>query len=435
MQTDWSVPEIGDLSIGSAGVSSSTYGSLDFLTPIAELTIDKVTQSEADAYKRWRDTYEQNWRWSFDPIAFRISTHGAGLAGDLTVMPLIAGTDYQSLVQLTNGAALAPGAGDPHDALLHAILAINPKSPTLQMGSVFAQNLAPGLNVDPLSWLGGSVSLYVDDDPFWDEMTQAGNIEKFMETHYQRIPIGLRAEVSNGFKLAAFLTALHGFVDQSAPQMTVWQNLNYRGRAYVKISPSQQAQGNGQVPKNMALFYVADGDSLLITLSEPLLRRAIDRKLAAQPTTGPAGGDAPATQPQVAAARPWLGQSLCLRGEAKALDLVFRGEHDEFQNAMQSSAWGNIPILNEWKRRYPGQDPLGIQQRFFHARLTDPAGGTYVWNEKWQTMESATYGHPGEPKPGPQRPSLLNGLISADFGLTFEDQGIRAKAVIERKSP
>ncbi len=359
------------------------------------------------------------------------------LAADLSVMPLIWGTDYLPLIQLSSGAAIAPGAGDPHGALVHAILAINPKSPTLQVGAAFARNVAPGLNVDPFSWLGQSASIYVDDDPFWEQLARAEDAEKFFEANYGKLPIGLRFEVSNGFKLAAFLTALHGFIDQSAPQMTTWQNLNYNGRAYVKIAPSEQARGQQEALKDAAIYYVADGDSLLVTPNESLLKHAIDRKLAAAPSTQSAAeARGPATQPQPSpTTQPWLGTSLCFRGQAKTLDVVFKGAREEFQSAMQQRAWQNLPILNEWKRRYPDQDPLKVHRRFFQALLLDPAGASYTWNEQWQTMESTVYGNPGAPRPGPERPSVLSGLISADFGLTFEDNGLRARAVLERKSP
>ena len=43
------------------------------MTPIGEIPLDEVTKAEADAYGRWRDGYQRNWSWAFDPIALRIS--------------------------------------------------------------------------------------------------------------------------------------------------------------------------------------------------------------------------------------------------------------------------------------------------------------------------------------------------------------------------
>ena len=98
------LPEsLGDVTLTSVGARSSVYGSLDFLTPISELSIDKVTAGEQQAYERWRDQYQQYWRWAFDPIAARITADDKALAMDVSVMPLIAGSDYDTLIHLTSG--------------------------------------------------------------------------------------------------------------------------------------------------------------------------------------------------------------------------------------------------------------------------------------------------------------------------------------------
>ena len=73
LQTDLGLPQAGEIDLTGGGVLSSTYGTLDFMTPIAEMPLTKVTQSEADAYNRWRASYQQNWNQFFDPIAVRMS--------------------------------------------------------------------------------------------------------------------------------------------------------------------------------------------------------------------------------------------------------------------------------------------------------------------------------------------------------------------------
>jgi len=69
-----------------------------------------------------------------------------------------------------------------------------------------------------------------------------------------------------------------------------------------------------------------------------------------------------------------------------------------------------------------------VHEQLWHVRLTDPAGGSYVWNEKWQTMESTGYGHPGEPKKGPAMPPGIGAFSRGNFGVDFEEHGIRARA-------
>ena len=55
-----------------------------------------------------------------------------------------------------------------------------------------------------------------------------------------------------------------------------------------------------------------------------------------------------------------------------------------------------------------------------------------MWNETWQTMESSAFGHPGAPKPGPTLPRALARTLRGEFGLEFELDGLRARAVLER---
>jgi hypothetical protein len=420
-----SIIEMGQTRLTRQGVHSSIYGSNAMMTPIVELPIDHVTQLEADAYKRWRDTYQQNWRWFFDPIAVRFSTRANKVAADLTVAPLIWASDYRDWVDVSRGVKLAADAGDPHDALIHLIVAINTNSAMLKRGSEFAGNLAPGLKVNPLGWLGQSVSIYLDDDPFWTDLASAKDPDQFMQKNVGRIPVAIRAEVSNGLELAAFMVALRGFIEQTAPDMTAWENLKHEGQSYVKISPSVKAKGEQPVLTDAAIYYAVCGSALLITPNEALLWRALDRETARAAAAHDHKPIAPTTQP-------WLGESLAVRGTAHAFDLLEAGARDAYQAHMQSLSWSNLPILNEWKRQFPGEDPQSIHGRLWHARLLDPAGGRYVWNEQWQTMESTIYGHPGEPKQGPASSTLLRGLVGASLGVTFEDKGLRGRAELDR---
>ena len=92
---------------------------------------------------------------------------------------------------------------------------------------------------------------------------------------------------------------------------------------------------------------------------------------------------------------------------------------------MQSRSWGNLPVLNEWRTRYPERNPLEIHREFWQEEsLVCPGEGEYRWNEEWQTMESSLYGHPGQPKQGAKYPTILQSIQSANFGLTFRRERI-----------
>src|SRR5262249_14804664 len=149
LQTDLALVNAGELTLTKNGVVSSTQGSFDFMTPIIEMPIEKVSQAEADAYNRWRDQYQMNWRWAFDPIACRISIGDDKLAGDLTIMPLIAGSEYREFMAVSRGAEITPEGSDPHNTLAHAALAINKDSEPMKRWGTMASAFAPGARIEP----------------------------------------------------------------------------------------------------------------------------------------------------------------------------------------------------------------------------------------------------------------------------------------------
>jgi hypothetical protein len=421
LSSNSNLPDAGEFQLTPAGVSSSVYGSLNFMTPITEIPLTRVTRAEADAYKRWCDSYQRNWRQFLDPIAIRFSVAQDRLEADLTVMPLIAATEYRQFIDISSGAQIAPYAGDPHtNSLVHLVFAINIQSPPVQEAGNFVGNMAPGLKTSPFGWMGQSMALYADDDPFWERLVQATNSDTFLEHNFADLPLALYCEVRNPLGLAAFLTALHAFADQSAPQMTTWQNLDYNGQAYVKVT-SKSPEEEGE-PKEFAIYYAATPRSLVVTLSEPLLKRALDRQAAR------AGSDGKELNPPVVS--PWLGTNLCASAERKFIDVLQTLTKDTYQARLQLLAWNNLPILNEWKRLYPDKDPVKFHEQCWGTKLLCPGGGTYVWNEKWQTMESTVFGHPGEPRTNSSK--ALSEMLSARLGVSFENQGLSAKAVLNR---
>jgi hypothetical protein len=427
LQPSVQVAGAGEFRLTSHGVASSTYGSLDFLTPIAEIPLAKVTPAEADTYRRWRDSYQQNWRQFFDPIAVRFSIRAQQLGAEVIVMPLIAGTDYREYMEISKGARIAPDAGDPHaDALLHFVTAINADSPPVRQAVNFMGNLAPGLKANALGWLGQSIAVFADRDPFWDDLSKATNRDTFLEHEFYRFPIAVRCEVKNPLGLALFLTAVRTQVEQTAPKMTIWENAEYQGQAYVKITPARNADTGMDALNKLAIYYAVSPKSLLLTVNESVLKRALDRQAAREAALA-AGKPAPVSD------RPWLGTNLCLQAEQVAFRVV-HSMNDNLQTEQQLLCWNNLPILNEWKRRFPDQDPVKLHERLWQAKLFCPGGGTYQWNEKWQTMESTAFGHPGEPKAGEPKYVPLQGIAAANLGLNFENQGLSAKIELTRET-
>ena len=410
--------DLGELTLTPAGVRSSIYNTAAFMTPIGELDLDKVTPQEKMAYERWRDGYQRGYRQFFDPIAVKFSFTQQQLAVDVTVMPLIGESDYnrQEIFQLSKGASLKADSGDPHGALLHLAFAVNGDSPVLKGLEGFLQRFNKEIE-RPLSWIGDCIAVYADDDPFWQEMAKAPDAQKFLEKEVHRLPVAVRIDCKSGLKLAAFLTAIRAYADQSAPNLVTWENRTHAGMTYVRVAPTPR--GDLAVIEKIALYYAPTPEALVLTLSEPTLKRALDRRAAAKP------GEAP-----VAA---WAGQNLALHAES-SLVTQFEGlMGGSFLNEAQVLAWANLPILNELRRLHPEADPMEMYVRYFNARLLDPAGGKYVWNERFQSYESTTLGLPAAPK-SPELPlPYVRNYSAGDFGLTFENDGLRAKVSLKRR--
>jgi hypothetical protein len=335
-------------------------------------------------------------------------------------MPLIRQTSYRPLISVTRDAILPPTAGDPHDeALVHVALAVNPKSPTVTLGAAFLANVLPGDRTELLGALGSGLAVYADDDPYWTELMRAKDPAVFLLNSLGRAPVALHIELKDARRMSTFLAGAKDAAEQTWPGWAKWETLEYNGQAYVRITASEQAIAEQPRLRTAALCYANTGGALVLTPREDLLRRAMDRLKAPV-----ANGNS---------AR-WLGSSSAMRLQAKAWDVLRQGLSQPYQRLMRQRAWDNLPVLNEWKRLYPDRDPGELHERLWQTRLMDPGGGEYVWNEEFHTMESTTYGHPAGPKDGPEAPQVLGSLMVAHFGLTFEDDGLRAKARVERKS-
>lgn len=419
-------PDFGRITLSADGARSEIYGTPGMMTPIIELPIDAATAEEAEAYGRWRDGYQNNWPTFFDPVAARFCLRGDTLALDATIMPLIGGSDYRQVMEAAGSAKLAPDAGDPHDALVHAILAVDPDSPPLkQVGGIFAQW---GLNINLLSWLGGAVSLYVDDDPYWKNLAAVPEAQRLSEKMLVGLPVAVRAEVKSPMHLTLFLVALRGMIEGAAPGLVTWEPRQHAGQTYVKVGPSPQARAqHKEIPEDLSLYYVSMPEALVVSLNENVIRSAIDR----QQQRNAAATRPAATRPS---GRAWPGSGMCLRVRRQFMENVWPVLPPEGRAVMAWRSWANIPILNEWKRLAPQRDPVELHERLWHMKLQCPGGGRYVWNEQWQTMESTVYGHPGQPKKVDDMPAVLRDVESGEFGLDFERDGVRAKVLLERSS-
>ncbi len=172
LNPDESVPDAGNLWLSDGGVYSVGYGTLNFQTPISEMDMSVATQEEVKLYENWRQQYERQWRNSFDPIALKFSVDTNSMSADLSVIPLMVRSQYRWWRDWVGTARLKPGAGDHHpEALASLDIAVNMQSTPL--GFARAMLSQQGGGIDLLSWIDGSVSVYLDRDEEWMKVLAA----------------------------------------------------------------------------------------------------------------------------------------------------------------------------------------------------------------------------------------------------------------------
>lgn len=413
--TEYELPGKDELGREDFGIYSKEYGHLGFWTPIAELNIRQVSQDEADAYQVFLDNYQNNWEQFFDPIAIRFSKDQNQLKFDLSVVPLIARSEFRNWIQLTEGVILKPSAGDLHpEAIMHWIFALNKDSGELRSWESMFQSLFPNAAPRALGWVGESVAFYADQDDFWMRWMEAEDPSNFIWNNFMHLPMGMIVEVEDGFQLTAFLVGLRAGLHSMVPNMLQWEPLKYRETEYMAIRPTESQVVEEMDP--IALHYLVLPNSILFTMREDLVQRAVDRHL-----------DGVADLQNST----WLESSVGMKlrqGALAAIQMLWQ-THLDLQ--MRIESWKNIPILNEWKSLFPEEDPVEVHRRIWGRTPNCPGGGRYEWNPELRSMQSSVYGCPGNPISKNVIPSALKRISAAEFGITFEMDGLRAQAVLD----
>ncbi|KAA3612452.1 MAG: hypothetical protein DWQ01_04725 [Planctomycetota bacterium] len=417
------IPMLGEgfLRLMKHGADHGKFGHVGFLTPILELDLEKVTASEKRAYERFRDSYERRWEQVFDPIALQFRLFEDRIEADLTVLPLILSSDYQEMMDITRGVELAVDSGDPHSGtLFHWVMAINRESQPIRQLRSFASSMLGELAIDPTAWVGASVALFADQDPFWQELAQAETGEDFLEANFHRLPVGALVQIEKAYSLAAFLTGMRALIAGAAPGLVVWETRQHGELPYVAmIFP--EALENGE---DAALYYATTPEYFFLSFREDLLLRFFARRYPQ------AELDAAAEAGSLPAPTPWLGKSANFRLQAGGIRAFQALAEPQVRLTPHRRAFRTLPILNEYRRLFPEMDPYEVHARLWGTRLERPETGPLQWSEQWGSFEFEAVGHPFEPKELPWNEAVLP-WQTVDLGLSFEQGGLRAQAKLE----
>jgi len=406
---------VGELTQSGHKIHSETFNTLNFLTPTSELDIDTVTAAEKEGYVRWRNGYESGWV-RFDPIALSLSIDDSSLGLDLSVIPLRIGSEYNEWIRVAGDASLDKVAATPHpESILMLSYAIDSSSETFKMANSQSSSMLPGIGANPLAWVGGSLSLFLDADPFWEAMNASEDPEDYIEDNLAQLPVGLRVSSKSPLKLALFLTTLRSFSEQAAPGLLLWETREHEETPYVVIKTTERAG----LPDDMEIkvHYAALPDAFLLSLNEDVLKRAMTRNQAESKSTEPNSAE-----PYQAFAQAKLSS---LKNYLSMMD----GDPLPQQ---QYTSWAALPILNEWHMRFPDQDPVEVHSKYFQERINCPGGQGYQWNAEIGSMESVAFGSPQAPRGEAQHIPLLDNWIEAKAGLSLKDSELRVKAELTK---
>ncbi|QDU68034.1 hypothetical protein [Engelhardtia mirabilis] len=423
---------LGELALTVDGPVSEHYGSIAFLTPIAELALTHVSKREAELYDTWRDGFERNWSNFFDPIGASVRQTESSLAVDLSVIPLILGSDYRDMIQVVGAQSLEGRDGDPHEgAVVHFTSALDPEGEEIQEAGRDLSGFVDGFGPNALSWLGDWWSIHADDSELLDELLEAEDLNDAwdtLEADLDLLPVVFEVGVAKPLALAGFLTAIRAMAESSAPGLVDWHtDQTADGRAFVRVASTALSDDE------LALYYSTTPRSLIVSFNREALVAALDR------WNPPAdeNGERPA-RPDETAPTPWLGESVAFEFEPRALLYLGLMDGDDPRELPLEASFANLPALDEWHRLFPGRDPVEVHEELFGERLVCPSGGTYVWDAEAGRMASSVYGHPGAPQhpAGAQvLPPALRDLARIRLGLTFETavDGLRARGELLRR--
>lgn len=405
----------GELHSEGDSIRSERFNTLDFLTPISELEIETVTVAERQGYERWRRGYESGWV-RFDPIALSLEIDETSLGMDLSVIPLRIGTRYNQWLEIAGDAKLDQVAITPHpESILMLSYAIDGSSEMFRMANRQSSAMLPGVGTSPLAWVGGSLSVFLDADPFWEAMHTAEDPEEYLEDHIAKLPVGLRVSSKSPIKLALFLTTLKSFSEQAAPGLLLWETREYEETPYVVIKTTERAGLPGDM--EIKIHYAALPDAFLLSLNEDVLKRAISRNLNQR--------DAEEQEPGGAYQAFAQTKVNTLQAYRELMD------HKPLRE-QQSVSWAALPILNEWHERFPRSDPVQIHARSFGEQIRCPGGQGYRWNPEIGGMESVAFGSPEAPRGDLQTMPLFEKWDEAKVAVSLENNELRVQAEANR---
>jgi hypothetical protein len=256
---------------------SEAYGSIHFATPLIELPLTLVTQSEANDYREFREGYIRLWRRFFDPVGMRVAMREGRVKMETYILPLIDSDFYRNLRFVTGNGLLKldPGPLAPTTLLqyrTHLDPVMIQQSPYLRdIGEWFLVRLDDGPNFAKL----------------FRQLRQAPNTEGGIDELMRRIadlPLAVGVEVKDEKRVRELVKQALAILPLLFNDRWTHDDggtIQYKG---VAIPWTRYADNREQVPEKQRIkisLYVAVFDgACYATLTEAMMRRLIDEAAA-----------------------------------------------------------------------------------------------------------------------------------------------------------
>jgi len=428
---------------------NEVYGSTGFMTPLCELSIDKVTTGEHEGYNTFRNNYESYWRRYFDPIGVRIKIDKT-VSLDTYILPLIDESAYNSLKEWTGDEpATFDLAKLSTSTLVRWQVRLDPDATPIrqgrqQIGSIFGRDSAL------FEWLGEWAAFWVDDSAvsahLFGDVFDIDDVPADDEnarrrsgmTGFFELPIAAGIDVKNPLSLAAFLVSLQGMLATAAPNLVQFVPQDpYKGTTLVKVSPApggsieqelarEAAAADGATSRpDLALYYGAVGKAWYISTKEAVLRSLIDNQ--SSNTSGSREIEYSAAlfaSPENAVkARPAI--------EAATAALTRRKEREVLRRA-----W----LLHRCGLVHSADELTSAAQTWLGGPVVLPSGGTISFDEATGQAVSSAYGPMHAMKPATEvkvasNPllNLFNKINHVYAWLCFTDDGLMTHLEMEQK--
>jgi hypothetical protein len=286
--------------------SSDAYGTIHFATPLIELPIDKVTQTEADEYNRFRLEYLGLWRQYFDPIGMRVAMKEGQVQLDTYILPLIENTTYNQLRRVTGEKTVRLDPARISDKTLFQYMMRLNSDLNARASLFLGRGGRDGLDlITMLAWamdpVGEWFLIRLDDSPVYEKLVKLGDqadrgenvdVEEVARQVWS-LPIAIGVDVRNPLVFAGTLATLRTSVKASLPGAVTWEPLDkdYKGVSIVRIQATPAGRemmgvigrGDRRPGKDAflpAVYYAMIDGGFYLTLNEEMLKRLIDDAVA-----------------------------------------------------------------------------------------------------------------------------------------------------------